>query len=77
MDTVGFISNLPHALVSSFKSTLAQVHQADVIVHVRDVSHPHSDFQRKTVLKVMRELDLPEEILKERYLEVWNKVDLI
>jgi len=44
MDTVGFITNLPHALVASFRATLAQVHQADVLVHVRDISHPHSDF---------------------------------
>ena len=77
MDTVGFITNLPHGLVNSFKTTLQEVHQADILVHVRDVSHPASDFQKKTVLKVLRELDMPEELLTERYIEVWNKVDLV
>lgn len=43
MDTVGFISKLPHDLVASFKSTLHEVESADVIVHVRDVAHPHTD----------------------------------
>lgn len=44
MDTVGFITNLPHGLVNSFKATLDEVHTADLLVHVRDVSHPHSEF---------------------------------
>jgi GTPase len=63
MDTVGFITNLPHGLVNSFKSTLQEVHQADILVHVRDVSHPACDFQKKAVLKVLRELEMPEEML--------------
>ena len=50
MDTVGFITDLPHDLVESFKATLDEIHFADVIVHVRDISHPHSDHQRETVL---------------------------
>lgn len=44
MDTVGFITNLPHGLVDSFKATLEELHQADLLVHVRDISHPHADF---------------------------------
>ena len=40
MDTVGFITNLPHGLVDSFKATLEELHQADLLVHVRDISHP-------------------------------------
>jgi GTP-binding protein HflX len=44
MDTVGFITNLPHSLVASFKSTLKEIHTADILVHVRDVSHPACDF---------------------------------
>ena len=44
MDTVGFITNLPHALVDSFKATLEELHNADLIVHVRDISHPQADF---------------------------------
>jgi GTPase len=40
MDTVGFITNLPHGLVECFKSTLDELHSADLLVHVRDISHP-------------------------------------
>jgi GTP-binding protein HflX len=53
LDTVGFITDLPHGLVDSFKATLDEVLYADVIVHVRDISHPHSEHQRETVLKVL------------------------
>ena len=77
MDTVGFITNLPHGLVDSFKATLEELHQADLLVHVRDISHPQADFQKKTVLRVMKEVGLPDEMLREKYIEVWNKVDLI
>jgi 50S ribosomal subunit-associated GTPase HflX len=48
-----------------------------VVVHVRDISHPHTDFQKQTVLKVMQEVGVKEELLETRYMEVWNKVDLI
>jgi GTP-binding protein HflX len=44
LDTVGFITDLPHALVESFKATLDEIHLADAIVHVRDISHPFSAF---------------------------------
>lgn len=44
LDTVGFITNLPHGLVESFKSTLQEVIDADVLVHVRDISHPMTNF---------------------------------
>ena len=77
MDTVGFISNLPHGLVESFKATLAEIQRADVLVHVRDISHPHTELQKKTVLEVMGEIGLEPEKLEKRYIEVWNKVDLL
>ena len=44
MDTVGFITNLPHGLVDSFKATLHELHFADLLVHVRDISHPQTEF---------------------------------
>jgi GTP-binding protein HflX len=44
MDTVGFISHLPHNLVESFKSTLEEIHHADILVHVRDASNPSFEF---------------------------------
>ena len=77
LDTVGFITNLPHQLVDCFKSTLDELHNADLLVHVRDISHPQTEFQRKTVLQVIKEVGLPDSLLTERYLEVWNKIDLI
>ena len=77
MDTVGFITNLPHGLVDSFKATLEELHQADLLVHVRDISHPQADFQKKTVLQVMKEVGLSDQMLSDKYIEVWNKIDLI
>ena len=53
LDTVGFITNLPHGLVESFKATLEEIHHADLLVHVRDISHPQTNYQRDTVLKVL------------------------
>ena len=48
-----------------------------MLVHVRDISHPQADFQKSTVLKVIQEVGVPPSMLKEKYIEVWNKVDLI
>jgi GTP-binding protein HflX len=50
---------------------------ADMIVHVRDISNPQTEFQKQTVLKVMEEVGLPKSFLKEKMIEVWNKVDLV
>ena len=77
LDTVGFITNLPHGLVESFKATLEEIHYVDLLVHVRDISHPQSNYQRDTVIKVLKEIGIPEEILAKKYVEVWNKIDLI
>lgn len=77
MDTVGFISNLPHGLVESFRATLDELHMADLVIHVRDISNPQTELQNETVRRVMQEVGLPESFLSERLIEVWNKVDLI
>ncbi len=77
LDTVGFITNLPHDLVESFKTTLEEIHFADILVHVRDISNPQTNYQRNSVLKVLKELGIPEESMKSKYIEVWNKIDLI
>jgi len=77
LDTVGFITDLPHGLVESFKATLEEMHFADVIVHVRDISHPQTLYQRDTVLQVLKEIGVGEEELAQKYIEVWNKIDLI
>ena len=73
-DTVGFISELPTMLVAAFRATLEEVLEADVIVHVRDISQADSDAQKQDVETVLRQLGLnPSD--EERIIEVWNKID--
>ncbi len=73
-DTVGFISDLPTMLVAAFRATLEEVIEADVILHVRDASHPDTEAQAHDVEQVLRELGIELEG-DERVIEVWNKVD--
>lgn len=73
-DTVGFISELPTQLVASFRATLEEVLEADIILHVRDVSHPQSAEQKKAVLDTLRQLDVNPDV---PMIEVLNKVDLL
>jgi GTP-binding protein HflX len=75
-DTVGFVSDLPTELVAAFRATLEEVASADVLVHVRDLSHPDSDAQREDVEDVLTSLGLAEEGAPPR-IEAWNKIDLI
>jgi len=76
-DTVGFVSSLPTQLVAAFRATLEEVVEADLILHVRDVSHPDTEAQREDVLAVLRELGLGGAIDEEKLLEVCNKADLL
>jgi len=81
-DTVGFISDLPTQLVEAFRATLEEVAAADIILHVRDVSHPDTAAQRSDVLKVLEEMASgPDPALDEgwqsRVIEVLNKADLL
>ncbi len=75
-DTVGFISDLPTQLVAAFRSTLEEVLEADIILHVRDISHPDSDAQRQDVESVLGSLGIEGERL-DQVTEVWNKIDLL
>ena len=75
-DTVGFISDLPTHLIASFRATLEEVLEADLIVHVRDVAHPQSLAQKQDVLQVLEDLGLPE-ARRETMIEVLNKIDLL
>ena len=72
-DTVGFISDLPTMLVAAFRATLEEVIEADVILHVRDVSHEDTSAQSHDVEKVLAELGI--EASDPRLIEVWNKID--
>ena len=73
-DTVGFISDLPTQLVAAFRATLEEVLAADVILHVRDISHPETDAQRADVLAILDDLGIGED---RRGIEVWNKADRV
>lgn len=72
-DTVGFVSNLPHHLVESFKSTLEEIKEADLIVHVVDASNPYAERQIETTEKVIK--DIGVEGIKQVY--ALNKIDLV
>jgi len=74
-DTVGFISDLPTMLVAAFRATLEEVIEADVILHVRDVSHGDSEAQLHDVEKVLGELGIAA--ADRRLIEVWNKIDCL
>ena len=76
-DTVGFISNLPHELVMAFRATLEEVLQADIIVHVIDVSNSQYKEQKEDVLTVLHELGLTKIEYEDKYVEVYNKVDAL
>jgi GTPase len=72
-DTVGFISDLPTMLISAFRATLEEVRAADVIVHVRDVSHADSEAQSQDVESILDELGIADRT--DRVIEVLNKLD--
>jgi GTPase len=72
-DTVGFIRNLPHTLVTSFRATLEEVAQAEVLLHIRDASSTYGAEQKAQVEKVLGEL----ECLSKPRIEVLNKIDLL
>jgi len=72
-DTVGFISDLPTMLVAAFRATLEEVIEADLILHVRDVSHGDTAAQSADVIDVLRNLGITPD--DPRLIEVWNKID--
>lgn len=76
-DTVGFISDLPHELVMSFRATLEEVLAADIVVHVRDLSNADNNQQKQDVLNVLKNLGLENIETQSNYLEIWNKIDIL
>jgi GTP-binding protein HflX len=73
-DTVGFISDLPTELVAAFRATLEEVLAADIILHVRDISHAETEKQAHDVREILTSLGVAKET---RTFEVWNKLDLL
>jgi GTP-binding protein HflX len=79
-DTVGFVSDLPTQLIAAFRATVEEVISADIIVHVRDISHPETDAQREDVLQILRDLGVLDDAQgghQPRMVEIWNKLDLL
>lgn len=76
-DTVGFISDLPTMLVAAFRATLEEVIEADLILHVRDISHPETEAQARDVEQVLTDLGIDTVPAHRHILEVWNKIDLL
>ncbi len=74
-DTVGFISDLPTHLVAAFRATLEEVLEADLVLHVRDMSDPDNAAQAGDVMRILGDLGIDEKVAEERIIEVWNKVD--
>jgi len=70
-DTVGFIRKLPHHLVECFKSTLDEVREADILIHVVDISHPNFEDQIRTVQETLKDLGA----IDKRVITVFNKID--
>ena len=79
-DTVGFVSDLPTQLIAAFRATLEEVISADIVVHVREISHPETDAQRDDVLQILRDLGVIDDAdagNQPRMVELWNKMDLL
>lgn len=74
-DTVGFISDLPTLLIAAFRATLEEVQEANIIVHVRDITNPAHEQQARDVYQVLNELGI--ESTNHTILEVFNKIDVL
>ncbi|XP_034438373.1 putative GTP-binding protein 6 [Hippoglossus hippoglossus] len=76
VDTIGFLSQLPHQLIDSFSATLDDIKHSDLLIHVRDISHPEAVNQKVNVLNVLKNLKVPDR-LTSSMIEVHNKTDLV
>ena len=75
-DTVGFISDLPTHLVAAFRATLEEVVEADLVIHLRDISDPDTAAQAEDVERILADLGVDATDTK-HVIEVWNKIDLL
>ncbi|XP_005923496.1 putative GTP-binding protein 6 [Haplochromis burtoni] len=76
VDTIGFLSQLPHQLIDSFSATLEDIKHSDLLIHVRDISHPETASQKVNVLNVLKNLQMPDRLMNSM-IEVHNKTDLL
>ena len=76
-DTVGFISDLPTHLVAAFRATLEEVVEADLVIHLRDISDPDTAAQAEDVERILRRSRRRRRPMPSRVIEVWNKIDLL
>ncbi|MBX3531932.1 MAG: GTPase HflX [Rhizobiaceae bacterium] len=75
-DTVGFISDLPTHLVAAFRATLEEVVEADLVIHLRDISDPDAQAQAQDVVKILADLDV-DATDPAHVIEAWNKIDML
>ncbi|TGS82714.1 GTPase HflX, partial [Mesorhizobium sp. M2D.F.Ca.ET.178.01.1.1] len=73
-DTVGFISDLPTHLIAAFRATLEEVVEADLVIHLRDISDPDTAAQAEDVERILADLGVDADDSK-RVIGVWNKID--
>ncbi|CAD8092634.1 unnamed protein product [Paramecium primaurelia] len=77
LDTIGFITDLPNDLVESFKSTLEGIENADIVLHIRDISHPYTEQQKQVVINILKDLGYNQDFFNKKMVEVWNKIDML
>lgn len=77
VDTVGFITDLPTTLVAAFRATLEEAMEADLLLHVRDVSHPDTEYQAHDVYRILEQLSEETGLSQPPMLEAWNKADAL
>jgi GTP-binding protein HflX len=77
VDTVGFITDLPTTLVAAFRATLEEAMEADLLVHVRDISHPDTEHQAEDVQAILEQLAQETGLEIPPAIEAWNKADAL
>jgi len=77
VDTVGFITDLPTTLVAAFRATLEEAMEADLLVHVRDIAHPDTEYQANDVYGILEQLSVETGLERPPMIEVWNKADAL
>ena len=77
VDTVGFITDLPTTLVAAFRATLEEAMEADLLVHVRDIAHPDTEYQANDVHTILEQLSIETGLDQPPTIEIWNKADAL